>query len=84
MAGLNALELGSDLAGSIRLPAHYCGVYGHKLSHGVVSLRGHIPGPPGTLSEADIAVAGLLARAPEDLALALDVLAGPDAERATA
>ncbi|HJV50716.1 MAG TPA: amidase [Noviherbaspirillum sp.] len=83
-AGLSALELGSDLAGSIRLPAHYCGVYGHKPSHGLVSLRGHIPGPPGTLSEPDIAVAGPLARAPEDLALALDILAGPEVERAAA
>ncbi len=83
-AGLTALELGSDLAGSIRIPAHYCGIYGHKPSYGLVSLRGQIPGPPGTLTEPDIAAAGPLARSAEDLALALDILAGPQADRAIA
>lgn len=83
-AGLTALELGSDIAGSIRTPAHYCGVYGHKPTYGIVPLRGHIPGPPGTLSDADIGVAGPLARSADDLMLALDILAGPDTERATA
>lgn len=76
-AGLTAFELGSDIGGSIRTPAHWCGVYGHKPSHGIIPLRGHIPGPPGTVAEPDLAVAGPLARAAEDLALALDVLAGP-------
>src|SRR6185503_706307 len=51
-AGLTGLELGSDIGGSIRNPTHYCGVYGHKASYGIVPLRGHIPGPPGTLDEA--------------------------------
>lgn len=77
-AGLTALELGSDIGGSIRLPAHFCGVCGHKPSHGLIPLRGHIPGPPGTLARTDLAVAGPLARTVEDLALALDLLAGPD------
>ena len=77
-AGLTPLELGSDIGGSIRNPAHYCGVFGHKPSFGVVPMRGHIPGPPGSLSPADIAVAGPLARSTEDLELALDTLAGPD------
>ena len=75
--GLTPLELGSDIGGSIRIPAHFCGVYGHKSSHGIVSLRGHIPGPPGTLSEPDLAVAGPMARSAEDLALMLDVLTSP-------
>ncbi len=83
-AGLTGLELGSDIGGSIRNPAHYCGVYGHKPTYGIVPLRGHIPGPPGTLSEADIGVIGPLARSADDLALALDIIAGPDADRATA
>ena len=83
-AGLSALELGSDIAGSIRNPSHYCGIYGHKPTHGIVPTRGHIPGPPGTLSEADVAVAGPHARAAEDLELALSVLAGPEDDRATA
>lgn len=76
-AGFSALELGSDIAGSIRIPAHFCGVYGHKPTHGIVSLRGHIPGPPGVLSETDLAVAGPMARTADDLQLMLDVVAGP-------
>lgn len=76
-AGLTPLELGSDLAGSVRTPAHYCGVYGHKSSHRLIPLQGHIPGPPGTLSEPDLAVAGPIGRTAGDLALALSVLAGP-------
>lgn len=76
-AGMTPLELGSDIGGSIRNPAHFCGVYGHKPSYGVVSLRGHVPGPPNSLSLPDIAVAGPLARNADDLDLALSVLAGP-------
>ena len=77
-AGFVPLEIGSDIAGSIRIPAGYCGVYGHKPTHGIVPVRGHIPGPPGTLGEPDLAVAGPLARSAADLRLALDVIAGPD------
>ncbi len=75
--GMTPLELGSDIGGSIRTPSSWCGVYGHKPSWGVVPLRGHIPGPPGTLGEPDLGVGGPMARDPRDLALALDVLAGP-------
>jgi amidase len=77
-AGLTSLELGSDIGGSVRNPAHYCGVYGHKPTFGIVPLRGHVPGPPGTLTTPDLAVAGPLARSAPDLRLALGVLAGPD------
>ena len=77
-AGFASLEIGSDIGGSIRTPANYCGVYGHKPSHGIVPGRGHIPGPPGTKSEPDLAVVGPLARTAGDLKLALDVIAGPD------
>ena len=77
-AGQTALELGSDIGGSVRNPAHYCGIYGHKPSFGIIPTRGHIPPPPGALSAVDLAVVGPLGRAAEDLALALDVLAGPD------
>lgn len=76
-AGFTALELGSDIGGSIRIPAHFCGVYGHKPTHGIISLRGHIPGPPGALGEPDLAVAGPMARSAEDLQLLLDIVAGP-------
>jgi amidase len=83
-AGLAPLELGSDIGGSIRNPAHFCGVYGHRPTYGVVPIRGHIPGPPGTLGPGDLGVVGPLARAPEDLELAMGVLAGPRPEDAIA
>lgn len=74
-AGLTPVEFGSDIGGSIRTPAHYCGVFGHKSTHGIVSMRGHIPGPPGTLSEPDLAVGGPMARSAEDLEMILDIVA---------
>jgi amidase len=77
-AGLSALELGSDLGGSIRIPASFCGVFGHRPSYGIIPTRGHIPGPPGTLAAPDLETAGPIARAAEDLDLAVRVLAGAD------
>ncbi|MSQ55432.1 MAG: amidase [Betaproteobacteria bacterium] len=75
-AGMSALELGSDIGSSVRNPAHYCGVYGHKPSFGVVPQHGHwIPGAHVPL---DVLVLGPLARSAEDLALALDLIAGPE------
>ena len=76
-AGLTGLEAGSDIGASIRNPAHYCGVWGHKPSYGIVSPQGHTLG--GRVATADIAVCGPLARSGADLALALEVMAGPDA-----
>ncbi len=61
-AGLAPLELGSDIGGSIRDPAGWCGVFGHQPSAGLLPQRGHIPAPPGTQSGADIAVVGSMAR----------------------
>jgi amidase len=75
-SGMCALEVGSDIAGSIRNPAHYCGVFGHKPTYGLVPTRGHAP--PGVLADPDIAVCGPLARSAADLDLALDVLGHPD------
>ncbi len=83
-AGLTPLELGSDIGGSIRNPAHYNGVYGLKPSWGVVPSRGHIPGPPGSLVETDINCGGPLARSIEDLRMALTIVAGPVPEDAAA
>lgn len=77
-AGFTPVELGSDIGGSIRNPAHFCGVYGHKPSQGIVPMRGHIPGPPGQRSITDMAVAGPLARSAADLRTLMNVLAGPD------
>ncbi|MBO0823279.1 MAG: hypothetical protein J2P27_05400 [Actinobacteria bacterium] len=76
-AGLTPLEFGSDIGGSIRCPAHFNGVYGLKPSWGVVPVRGHIPGQPGSLLTVDIGVAGPIARSVADLRTAFSVLAGP-------
>jgi len=76
--GFTPLELGSDIGGSIRLPSHMSGVVGHKPSYGVVPAHGQIPGPPGTLTLADLAVAGPMARTVDDLQLGLDIMAGPN------
>jgi amidase len=81
-SGMTPLSFGSDIAGSIRVPASMCGVYGHKPTYALVPPRGHIPGPPGELIERDINVVGPLARDPRDLDLALSVLAGPMSQEA--
>ena len=78
-AGFVPLELGSDIGGSLRAPAHYCGVFAHKPSLDLVPLRG--AGPPDTPAfpvRGDLAVAGPMARSAADLALELEVVAGPD------
>ena len=74
-AGFSALEAGSDIGGSVRTPAHYSGVFGHKPTWGIVPMAGHeiIEGVP----DADVSVCGPLARSAEDLALALSIMAGP-------
>jgi amidase len=66
------------------VPSSWCGIFGHKPSWGIVPERGHIPGWPGALREDDINVAGPMARSAGDLALALDVLAGPLEDKARA
>ncbi len=75
-AGLTGLEAGSDIGASIRNPAHYCGVFGHKPTFGIVPGRGQAK--PGALTMPDIAAVGPLARSAKDLELELDVVAGPD------
>lgn len=79
-AGLTGLEIGNDIGGSIRLPAHFCGIYGHKPSYNIVSMHGatkpwshsntHFP------VETDLAVNGPLARSAEDLLLAMGIIVG--------
>ena len=82
-SGMVALECGSDIGGSVRVPAAFCGVFGLKTSFGLVPTRGHnFPGTDG--AEVELAVLGPLARSSADLELALAVLAGPDAMNSVA
>jgi amidase len=75
-AGLTGLEAGSDIGSSIRNPAHYCGVFGHKPTFGIVPPRGQAL--PGRVAQGDISVIGPMARSAEDLVIGLSVMAGPD------
>jgi amidase len=79
--GMAAIEMGSDIGASIRNPAHYCGVFGHKPTMSLVPFEGHTT--PGNLPEVDISVCGPMARSAGDLDLALSILAGPVGDRAT-
>ncbi|MFG2403492.1 amidase [Streptomyces brevispora] len=77
--GFGALSIGSDLAGSLRTPAHFCGVYAHKPTLGLVANRGMVaPSAPALPVDLDLAVVGPMARSARDLTLLLDVMAGPD------
>ena len=78
-AGLTPLDLGSDLGGSIRVPAAFCGLWGHKPSAGIVPNSGHFPGSQWPNPAVTLAVQGPHARSAADLELALDVIAGPEA-----
>src|SRR5207253_6978527 len=77
-AGLSALEVGSDIGGSIRVPAAFCGVYGHRPSETLLPKSGQFPMPPLPNAAVVMGVQGPLARSAEDLELALDVAAGPE------
>ena len=82
-SGMVALECGSDIGGSIRVPAAFCGVFGLKPSFGLVPTRGHhLPGTDG--APVQLAVVGPMARDVIDLETAFMVLAGPDAMDAVA
>ncbi|EJJ29832.1 amidase, Asp-tRNAAsn/Glu-tRNAGln amidotransferase A subunit [Rhizobium sp. CF142] len=80
-AGLSALDIGSDLGGSIRLPAHFCGIYGHNASAGLIPLRGHVLN--GRKARLDMSAPGPMARSARDVALGLAIMAGPDDDEAT-
>ena len=77
-AGLSALEVGSDIGGSIRVPAAFCGIYGHRPSETLLPRSGQFPMPPLPNPAVVMGVQGPLARSAEDLELALSVLAGPE------
>src|SRR6202163_2501498 len=78
-AGYGPLSLGSDIGGSLRVPAFHCGVYAHKPTFALVPSRGHTPPPfPPLPLDRDLAVIGPMARGAADLTLLLDAIAGPD------
>lgn len=77
-AGLTPLEFGSDIGGSIRVPAVFCGIYGHRPSETAMPRSGQFPFPPMPNAAVVMGVQGPMARAAEDLELALDVAAGAD------
>ena len=82
-ARVTALEIGSDIGGSLRVPANFCGVFAHKPTWGMVTQVGHMPPKPGTLAERDLNVVGPMARSARDLRLLLSVLEqGPLAPKA--
>jgi amidase len=84
-AGLTPLEIGSDIGGSLRVPAHFCGVYAHKPTYGLVPQAGQVPPPPGAAAEPDLNVAGPMARSARDLRLLLSALCnGPVPAKAPA
>jgi len=78
--GISALDVGSDIGGSVRTPAHYCGIFAHKPTFEVYPQRGHIPPPPGYDAVVDMGTLGPIARAASDLRLAFDVLVTPTVE----
>lgn len=78
-AGYGPLSIGSDIGGSLRTPAHFCGVYSHKPTVALVPSRGHTPPPvQPTPGDGDLAVIGPMARSATDLALLFDIMAEPD------
>ncbi|ONI81170.1 amidase [Actinosynnema sp. ALI-1.44] len=78
-AGFGALSIGSDIGGSLRTPAHFCGIYAHKPTLGLLPSRGMVAPPaPALPVDLDLAVVGPMARSARDLTLLFDVMAGPD------
>ena len=75
-AGLTGIEMGSDIASSVRNPAAFCGLYGHKPTFGICPMRGHAL--DDNVRATDIFAIGPLARSAGDIALGLSIIAGPD------
>lgn len=82
-AGITPLEIGSDIGGSLRHPANFCGVCSLKPTWDVLSTRGHVPPPPGIHAKTDLNVVGPMARNVGDLRLLWDVLRGNEGKAPT-
>ncbi len=75
-SGMTPLEFGSDIGGSIRTPANFCGLFGHKPTFDIIPQRGHVPPIHGAKTSSALNVVGPLARSMDDLELAFDITAG--------
>lgn len=75
-SGMSAFDMGSDIGGSIRIPASFCGLFGHKPTYGIVSQAGYMDRLDGRYAISDLNVLGPLARHPEDLRMVMSVIAG--------
>jgi amidase len=77
-AGLSVADVGSDLAGSLRVPCSWCGLFGHRPSNGIVSKLGHMPWPEGGLLEPMISAVGPMTRSAADAERFLDAIVGAE------
>lgn len=82
--GFTGFEIGTDIGGSVRVPAAFCGVYGHKPSFGVIPTHGYLDHVSHHRNVADVNVFGPIARSIDDLTLLVGLLAGPDEDDAEA
>ncbi|MCP3937719.1 MAG: amidase [Actinomycetia bacterium] len=82
--GFSPFEVGTDIGGSVRIPASNCGVYGHKPSYGIISTHGYLDNVEQSIVDADVNVFGPFARSIDDLELVFDLLVAPGTDMSAA